>query len=391
MRSLDEAELIRLLEDGRPAADAEFSRELDEWAAAGFPRGGWRAEQEPAPISPARRLLDRVLATPPRRLLAPVGAFAVFAVVATVAVVQIADRDGERVDPSILQELDPERRAPDGEAASSLQDAPAAPEAKIESAPLASPDAAATGGAAGRVDGAASIPPVPGGRQVHREVELALSTQPEDLRDVADSVVDVADAHGGLVISSNVASLDPIDGRAASGRADFALRIPVGELQPVLDELSDLAHVASRSDGSVDITARFRSVRGDVRQLIQERERLVEELAEAATPAERRRIRAQVNSVDARLEAAAGRLDNLRQRVKMVPLSVTVTGEGEPDDGEWGIADALDDAGQVLTTSLGVLLVGAAALVPLALLIALGARAWRVLSHQRRERALDAG
>ncbi len=221
-------------------------------------------------------------------------------------------------------------------------------------------------------------------------MDLTLSTPPEDLRDVADGVIDVTDSHGGLVISSDISSIDPSDGREAGGRADFELRIPADELQATLDELSDLAHVSSRSDGAEDITNRFRAVEREIESLVRQREQLVSELEDASTPAERRTIRAEINAVDAQLRAANDRHADLEQRVKMVPVSVTLVGEDQPDDGEWGISDALDDAGKVLTTSLGVLLVGAAALVPLALLVLISAWAWRVVAHQRRERALDA-
>ncbi len=97
MKLLDDAELARMLREERPEVDSEFSRELDEWAAAGFPRGGWRPGADPVPVSPARRLFDRLLATPPRRLIAPVGAVATLAVVVGVAVVQVtgtSDEDG---------------------------------------------------------------------------------------------------------------------------------------------------------------------------------------------------------------------------------------------------------------------------------------------------------
>ena len=49
---LTEEELIRELREERPEVDEEFGRKLDEWAAAGFPRGG------PAG-GPGRRGLER--------------------------------------------------------------------------------------------------------------------------------------------------------------------------------------------------------------------------------------------------------------------------------------------------------------------------------------------
>jgi hypothetical protein len=94
--------------------------------------------------------------------------------------------------------------------------------------------------------------------------------------------------------------------------------------------------------------------------------------------------------VEDELEAAQNALADAQQRVKLVPVSVTVTADGEPEDEGWGIGEALDDAGDVLTVAAGVALVSAAVLLPLALVIALIALGWRATLRQRRERALDA-
>src|SRR3954470_10142690 len=90
MRLLDD-ELTRLLEAERPELDSKFARELDEWAAAGFPRAERPLASREKPWF--TKLRDRINATPPRRLLAPIGALATLGVVVAVAVTQIGGND----------------------------------------------------------------------------------------------------------------------------------------------------------------------------------------------------------------------------------------------------------------------------------------------------------
>ena len=75
-------DLERELRADRPEPDQEFTRKLDDWAAAGFPRGeldpragaGKRAGGGfPGAV---RDLWERIASTPPRRIVAPVAAAA---------------------------------------------------------------------------------------------------------------------------------------------------------------------------------------------------------------------------------------------------------------------------------------------------------------------------
>src|SRR3954470_12230095 len=90
MRLLDD-ELTRLLEAERPELDSKFARELDEWVAAGFPRAERPLASREKPWF--TKLRDRVIATSPRRLLAPVAAAATLGVVVAVAIAQIGGND----------------------------------------------------------------------------------------------------------------------------------------------------------------------------------------------------------------------------------------------------------------------------------------------------------
>lgn len=381
-------ELERELRAERIEPDPEFARRLDEWAAAGFPR-----QREPGPVERLRRRFESL---PPRRMFLRAGAVATAVVVAGVGISRV-EFGGEST-PGSDEQAGAEFAIDDGDSDGA---APAAPEVVQE----ASRDggAAAAGGAAlaepapGVADAASSAPSQvgPAGRRVAQRVDLSLSTAPEDFRDAADGVLDVVADHRGFVISSRVSGGDPDVRGAEAGRADFQLKIPARELPAALAALSDLGHVLSRTDGSDDITGRFVGAKQRIAELTEVRQDLLSELEDATEEAEQASIRARLRIVQAQLEDAQDDLAAARQRVSLVPVSVTITadaasGKGDEDeDSGWSISDALDDAGDVLTTLAGIALVSLAVLVPVGLVAVL---VWwgvaRVQRH-RREAVLD--
>ena len=227
-------------------------------------------------------------------------------------------------------------------------------------------------------------------RQQAQNVDLELATAPDDFRDAADGVLDVVRDHRGFVLSSHVSGGDPGVNGAERGHASFELRIPAGELSAAMGDLSDLGHVVSRTDGTLDITDRFVSARKRIDALTAARARLLRELGEAATIAEQQSVRARLRIVERRLAAAHHDLARAQQRVHLVPVSVAITADEHADTGgAWSIGDAFHDAGRVLTVTAGAALVGGAALLPFALLAALGVAAWRGWVRRQRSRALD--
>jgi Domain of unknown function (DUF4349) len=202
----------------------------------------------------------------------------------------------------------------------------------------------------------------------------------------------VVDEHGGFVLRSSVSGGDPNVEGAQPGRANFETRIPAGQLQAAIAAFSDLGHVVSRTDGAKDITNRFNDAKRRIATYTQARDRLLQRLEDATTETEQDAIRAQLRIVEAQLADAQDDLGNAQQRVQLVPVTISVAADSSVtgDDGEWGIGDALDDAGKVLEVAGGVLVIGAAALLPIAILAFL---AWLVADRARqraRERTLDA-
>jgi Domain of unknown function (DUF4349) len=380
-------ELERELRAERPEIEPEFARKLDDWAAAGFPRG----ELSPARGTSPRDRFARRRTQPRRRkgqvgggMLAPAGALATF--LAIVIAIGVTSNGGDSDDGGDAG------GAGGGEAA--LEAAPPA-QAVPESSEVAADQAARAQG-----DDLRLLSPAAGDRRsagrshgkIAQDVNLALATAPEDFRDTADGVLDVVDDHGGFVLRSSVSGGDPDVEGAQAGRANFETRIPAGQLQAAIASLSDLGHVVSRTDGTKDITSRFNDAKRRIDTYTRARDRLLQRLEDATTETEHDAIQAQLRIVEAQLADAQDDLGNAQQRVQLVPVSVTVAADSSVtgDGGEWGISDAFNDAGKVLEVAGGVLVIGAAALLPIAILAFL---AWLVADRARqraRERTLDA-
>jgi hypothetical protein len=368
------AQLVRELRAERPEPPPDFAAGLDARAARGFPRG--------EAASPLARLRERIAATPPRRALAPAGAFVTLLVVGAVAISQSGvgedggepsdvatelgrDTGGAAVEDQVLQEAAPPGEGADGP--SQLGPADAA-EPGVVAPPF---DPTRPGLVPGQDD-----------RKVERAAEITLSTEPDDVPGVADDVVGVTDSYDGIVVSSQVSGTE---GERSIARFDLA--IPAAKLSDALADLSELADVKSRSESTLDITESFVSARERLADARAELETLLTQLAEADTPRETRSIRARIDIVRGEIAQARGQLEDVGRRARFARVSVTVEGDG--GSGGWSLSDAADDALDVLRTIAGVALVSLAVLVPLAVLVAIFWIASRAAARRRRERALD--
>ena len=374
------AQFARELRAERAEPAPALAAQLDRWAASGFAKAERR---KASPGSQAAERSNRFAGLAPRRLIAPVGAVATLVVVVGIAVSSGGLDTGGDQDQSAgggdaaVQDLDdsggtvpaPETDAESGDSAGLEQPAKPAPDPVLREGT----------GFAGEVP--------PDERKVVRTADLTLATEPEDVREVSDGVNEVTNRYRGIVVSSSVQSGD--SDRAALS-SQFRLRIPAGELQAALADLSELAHVQSRTESTEDITGQFLSAQERIEELEAEREGLLTRLADAETEEAADVLRRQVDAVNSQLQATRAELEEDRQRVSLVPVTVTVVAEeGAGDDGDWSISDALEDAGEVLSMAAGVIVIAGAVLLPLALVGLLVALILRTRTNRARDRALD--
>jgi Domain of unknown function (DUF4349) len=365
----------------RETPSERFAAELDAWAAEGFPSAGRPSHADEARIVPRPRLShlrERFSGLQRRPLRAALAGAAAIVLALTVAIGVFQTATDDPAGPqSLTGEGEPgaEPIPGGGEAAKPLGtqsapsdafETPSAPSDAIEPAPTTLPP----------------VPPIPSEklkpgqpRVQERSASMTLSTEPDQVDDVADGVVDVTDRYEGIVVSSEVST------SGEQGRASFDLRIPTANLQAALADLSDLAHVSSRDEGTLDITAPFLTAAERFDDAKAEVDALLDQLAAADSPSEVASIREQLRLARQELAAARTDLGALKQRSDFSRVSVAVVAAGDGDG--WSIGDAADDAVDVLEA------LGGAGLVTLAVLVPLGgiaALAWLALRELRRRR-----
>jgi hypothetical protein len=352
----DLADLALLVADVRataPRMAPQAAARLDERLEQGFPR-------------PARR---RVLPARPW-ILAPAAGLVAAALIALVVV--LGGGEDEPVDTFSSAPAVEESASGGGSAGDTALSAPRAAAPDIAPAPPP------------------GIAPQRQDRKVERSALLVLEARDGEVEAVADRVIRTTDRFGGIVASSSIGAGPDTGG----GEAVFDLRIPTARLDAALAALSELGHVAQRTQDMTDITGSFASVEERLSDARAERRGLQRALGRATTERQVRSLRARLRAATSRVARLKGDLAALRRRADLSTVSVTVRGGGEAagegGGGAWTPGDAAGDAVRVLEVAAGVLLVALAVALPLALLGAPALLAARTARRRRRESALDA-
>jgi hypothetical protein len=227
------------------------------------------------------------------------------------------------------------------------------------------------------------------GRPVLKNASITLTTTVGEVQGLSDRAIRVADTLGGYVASSSV------DTSGSHATATLTLKVPSARLDAALAQLSKLGHVSSRSQQTEDLTDQRAALEAIVRDARADRAGLRSRLAKATTDKQRDRLRAQLDRASRRVTSAERRVAELNTTVSYATIDLTIRGKKEsggaaaPGD-RWTPGDALNDAGRVLEVIAGVLVIGLAILLPIAILAALAAYGNRGLTRRRRERALEA-
>jgi hypothetical protein len=443
MDRFDDDNLFAELRELRPKPRPGFAADLDERAAAGFPRGDDTTASVFAPLADWWRGMSA------RGRLMPVLAAAATVVVLATAAVAISQSGGGGTNPAENAVLsDSEGASSAGASAEALESAggEGAAEAggggghqvhgprttnggahhsskgrstnemiyEVE-VPSVESGAASVGATHGPVYGAGAEPEssesgaVGGGAELgrlpektaetptHRAIEqsayIVLGTKPGQVSGAAAKVFDAVHAADGVVLHSSVRS-----GSKGTTGANFELLIPSTKVDDALASISSIAEVRARHDQTADITEPTVSTAEELADLNASIEGLLKELGDVETEAERESVEARLHEERRRHAAIRGSLDRLRRRAAMSEVTVRIVtskqagahpapGAGGSDDG-WGVGDALHDAGNILTIAAGVILVGLAILAPIALIALVFWAANRIRVRRLRERAL---
>jgi hypothetical protein len=371
-------DLARALQAMRPHPRDEFVHALDARAAGGFSRDA-RASDDPRHGRRASRRQRRVLA-PTRRRAQLVAALGVLATVALVAVVAVSQwRSGGAT------------RAPRPEPA--LAGASPSGSSGSASAPsgVAAPETSAPNvrGANGAILRESPATPAPGAavHRIERTSTLDLGVASGSIESTAQRVFTLVSAFNGYVRQSNVSS-----GGGGQAGASFDVRVPTSNLTAAIAALAHLGHVRSENDTTNDVTDQFQSLTHSLGDLTAERASLLRQLAASADAKAAAALKARLHEVEAGIARAQGALRSLRARIDYTRLSLSLTPEaaGGASRGDLTPGGAARNAAQILETALAVLVIGAAAALPVALLAIIGWIAVALMRRRLRERVLDA-
>jgi hypothetical protein len=378
----------------RPAPRPEFAAELDQRAAAGFPR---RTHWRWTPF-------ERLRSMQPRKLLIPAGGVAILAIAVTTALVAMQgsgsdvnlsmDMSGDSgVSHPAHPSYEYERAIPAPKAAGA--------EAEAAGGGVTQSSAAPAAGAARSFDGSGSYsgtneklqpfsedaPTRLQNRAVERNAELVLGATPADVSEDSSKVFEAVHAHDGIVMRSSTREGDP----GVAG-ARFELLIPSAKLGDALAALSAIDEVRSRHEATNDITAPTVTT-GELLQDSKARiDSLLAQLEATETESEREAVEAELAQERRHRSRLRAELQHLERRADYSRVLVRIeTGAAdEPSGGgAWGIGDALDDAGQILAVAAAVSVVALAILGPIALIALLAWLAHRAWVRRERRRVLS--
>jgi hypothetical protein len=278
----------------------------------------------------------------------------------------------------------------------------------LEAGPARAPGAASSAGARSpSATNTAATPATPSAaagastRLIERTATLDVGVAPDAIESRAQRVFTLVSAFGGYVRQSSVSSGEPARGvepahseEGQRGGASFDIRVPSANLSGAIAALAHLGHVRSENDTTNDVTDQHASLRTALGEAQAERSSLLAQLRQATAEPEGALLKARLHAVDERIGQLERQLRALDQRVTYTSLALSLTAEapsgGAATGGDLTPGGAAHDAATILDAALAVLVIGAAALLPVT---ALGIAAWIAIATTRRrlrEHALDA-
>lgn len=234
-----------------------------------------------------------------------------------------------------------------------------------------------------RADEAAYQDPFPFSldQRIIREARLELRVEEGSFQEQWDRLRSITAGVGGYLSDAQVGTEQRGDTRYTHGTV--TVRIPVENFDDTLAEISEIGERISLSMSSQDVTEEYVDLESRLRHWQAVEAFHLELLDRAQTVEEALKVQAQLSQIQLTIEQIQGRLRYLSSRTEFATLSVFMTElpgplpiEVQTDKGE--LAEALEQARQVLLGTFGLLIVAAAAVFPLALLGLVSYGLWRL-------------
>jgi hypothetical protein len=224
--------------------------------------------------------------------------------------------------------------------------------------------------------------PLPGtGPRVVRTASLTVVVpRPAAVDDAVSVARTTAETNGGYVGDLDRSVFD------GAARATVTLRVPAASFDAVTARLEKIGDVATSSLGGADVTQESVDLEARLRSLNAQADALRAILAQATTVPDILAVRQQLDVVQSEIEIVTGRAAQLADAVAFATVTATFTTSAasvapQPDPW-WRVT--LGTAAARLGTVTGAIVVGAAALLPVVLLVSLGWVAFAAVRRRRR-------
>ncbi|HEX8075232.1 MAG TPA: DUF4349 domain-containing protein [Thermoleophilaceae bacterium] len=224
-------------------------------------------------------------------------------------------------------------------------------------------------------------------RRVERSSELTLAAPDDRLEKVGGQILRVVDRHRGYVLNSSVSS-----GQGSTHSGLFELRVPTDRLQAAIADLSRLADVRARTDTGHDVTGEFTSVSDRLTADVVERRGLLRRLGHAASAQEADRLRSRLDRLSVEIHRLREQVRDLRQRTDFTRVSVSLVAKTAAHGAAGplgGVDRALRGSLRALVGATAIVLRVTAAVLPFAVLGAMGWVAAGGVRRRRREAVLS--
>jgi hypothetical protein len=233
---------------------------------------------------------------------------------------------------------------------------------------------------------------VPIGLKVIRDGRVDLRVEPGAFDQVSSQLRSIAVDLGGYITSGET-YLQEVDG------VDYTvgwmtMRIPEDRFDDALARVDGIGERLSLNVSSQDVTEEYVDLEGRLRYWKSQEEFYTRLMSEATEINDLVTIQTRMQDVMLNIEQTEGRLRYLDSRTDFSTLTVGLTEVPDTatvvDPGETGIIEgAIDQAGTVLLATIGGLIVGAAFVLPFALLVGLGLLLWLAIRAIRRRKKTD--
>jgi hypothetical protein len=215
-----------------------------------------------------------------------------------------------------------------------------------------------------------------------REATLQIRIDPGSFDEQWESIRHIAAQLGGYVGDATTGIDERDDDRYAFGTA--TVRVPSDRFDDALDRFTGLGERLGQTMSGTDVTEEYVDLEARLRHWRSVEEFTLGLLEQATTIDEAILVQQRLNDIQLTVEQLEGRIRFLDSRTEMATVSVSITEapgdvvsvvEPEPEPGP--IAEAVDQAVEVLLGTVGFLIVAAAFLLPLSLVALALALVWR--------------